>query len=376
MKKSICFICNTPQGFEAFLKGHAIELLYNYKVTVISNFNNYNLKNIPKSIYIISLPFKRKISLSYDLFSLLKLYYVISKNNFDVTLSISPKSGLLTSIASFIAFTPRRIHWFTGQVWVHKTGFYKKLLMFLDWLIAKLSTNLLVDSYSQKEFLYKKNIINRAKSYVLADGSVCGVDLNRFKPNERVRSEVRRILSINDNYKLIAFVGRLNKDKGIYDLINAFKIIKSKGYSVKLLLIGPDEENIIKRNSFIGKFQKNEIIYLGVKNNPEYWLNGCDIFCLPSYREGFGSVLIEASALKLPVVASKIYGIEDAVLDNVTGLLFKVGNLDDLVKTIIRLLEDNQLCKNLGCAGFERVKTKFSREILKKSFLNYINFKI
>ena len=86
--------------------------------------------------------------------------------------------------------------------------------------------------------------------------------------------------------------------------------------------------------------------------------------------------MIEASALKLPVVASKIYGIEDAVLDNVTGLLFKVGNLDDLVKTIIRLLEDNQLCKNLGCAGFERVKTKFSREILKKSFLNYINFRI
>ena len=92
-------------------------------------------------------------------------------------------------------------------------------------------------------------------------------------------------------------------------------------------MIGPDEENIIKKNSFIRKFHKNEIIYLGVKINPEYWLNGCDIFCLQSYRDLFGSVLIEASALKLPIIASKIYGIEDAVLDNVTGLLFKVGKV-------------------------------------------------
>lgn len=376
MKKSICFICSAPVTFQCFLKEHATELLNSHNVTLISNFDNYDIKKIPSSISTFSVPFKRKISLINDFFTLISLYYLINKNKFDVTLSISPKAGLLVSIASFISFTPIRIHWFTGQVWATKTGLYKKFLMSLDWLIANLSTNLLVDSFTQREFLYKKKIIKKIKSDVLASGSVNGVDTKRFKTSEKIRSEVREKLSINNKTKLIVFAGRLNKDKGIFDLIDAFTKIKKKGYLVKLLLIGTDEEKVIEKISTTENFLKSEIIYIGAKHNIEYWLNGCDIFCLPSYREGFGSILIEASALKLPIVASKIYGVEDAVLDKETGLLFSVGNINDLVKTIIVLLNDAKLCKQLGDSGFERVNKKFTQTILKKAFVEYINLKL
>ena len=373
MKKNICLVCTTPITFNCFLKEHAIELFDTYNVTLISNFNNYDLKNIPKKISIFSVPFKRKISILNDFYSLVKLYHLINRNKFDLTLSISPKAGFLVSIASFISFTPKRVHWFTGQVWVNKTGLYKKFLMSLDWLIASLSTNLLIDSFSQREFLPKKKIIKRTKSDVLAEGSVNGVDIKRFKISKKNRMQVRKNLSIDEKTKLLVFAGRINKDKGIYDLIEAFQKIKNKGYSVKLLLIGPDEEKIIKKISLTENFLNSEIIYIGPKYNLEYWLNGCDIFCLPSYREGFGSVLIEASALKLPIVATKIYGIEDAVLDKVTGFLYKAGDINALAKSIILLLENDNLCNKLGSAGFERVNRKFTREILKKEFIEYIN---
>ena len=185
MKKSICLVCTVPITFECFLKEHAIELLKHYKVTVISNFNNYDFKNMPSSISTLSVPFKRKVSLINDLYSLIKLFALINKNKFELTLSISPKTGFLVSIASLVASTPKRVHWFTGQVWVTKTGIYKKFLMSLDWLIGHLSTNLLVDSFSQREFLLSKNILNRTNSNVLADGSVNGVDTKRFKTNKK-----------------------------------------------------------------------------------------------------------------------------------------------------------------------------------------------
>tara|TARA_B100000242_G_scaffold207827_1_gene150885 strand:- start:836 stop:1975 length:1140 start_codon:yes stop_codon:yes gene_type:complete len=373
MKKSICFFCTAPITFQCFLKEHAIGLLNTYNVTLISNFENYEIRNIPSSIKVHSVPFKRKISLINDLYTLTKLYYLINKKKFDLTLSISPKAGLLVSIASFMSFTPVRIHWFTGQVWANKTGPYKKFLMFLDWLIANLSTNLLVDSLTQREFLYKKKIIKKINADVLAYGSVSGVDTKRFVASKKIRSQVREKLSINEETKLLVFAGRLNKDKGIFDLIEAFTIIKRKGFPVKLLLIGPDEEKIIKKISDTENFLNSEIIYLGPKYNIEYWLNGCDIFCLPSYREGFGNILIEASALKLPIVASKIYGIEDAVLDKVTGLLFNAGNVNELIKAIILLHKNDKLCKKLGDSGFERVNKKFTKTILNKAFFEYIN---
>lgn len=373
MKKSICFFCTAPITFQCFLKEHAIGLLNTYNVTLISNFENYEIKNIPGSIKVYSVPFKRKISLINDLYTLTKLHYLINKKKFDLTLSISPKAGLLVSIASFMSFTPIRIHWFTGQVWANKTGLYKKFLMSLDWLIANLSTNLLVDSITQREFLYKKKIIKKNNADVLAYGSVSGVDTKRFVASKKIRSQVREKLSINEETTLLVFAGRLNKDKGIFDLIEAFRIIKRKGFPVKLLLIGPDEEKIIKKISNTENFLNSEIIYLGPKYNIEYWLNGCDIFCLPSYREGFGNILIEASALKLPIVASKIYGIEDAVLDKVTGLLFNAGNVNELIKAIILLHNNDKLCKKLGNSGFERVTKKFTKTILNKAFFEYIN---
>ena len=375
MKKSICFFCTAPITFQCFLKEHAIGLLNTYNVTLISNFDDYDIRNIPSSIKVLSVPFKRKISLINDFYALIRLYFLINQNKFDLTLSISPKAGLLVSIASFLSFTPLRIHWFTGQVWANKTGLYKKFLMSLDWLIANLSTNLLVDSLTQREFLYKKKIIKKINSDVLAYGSVNGVDTKRFIASKKIRSQVRSKLSISENTKLIVFAGRLNKDKGIFDLIEAFTIIKRKGFPVKLLLIGPDEEKIIKKISNTENFLHSEIIYIGPKYNIEFWLNGCDIFCLPSYREGFGNILIEASALKLPIVASKIYGIEDAVLDKVTGLLFNPGNVNELVKAIILLHNDDQLCKKFGESGFERVNKKFTNTILKKAFFEYIKLR-
>ena len=331
----------------------------------IIDFEEYNIRHY-------DFPIKRSPNLIYDTIVLFRLIIHLIFNRYDIVHSVTPKSGLLLSIAGFLTCSKSRIHTFTGQVWANYTGFKRKVYINIDKLISILNTSLLTDSYSQMNFLINAGVVESNKISVLNKGSITGVDLNRFKPITKSRIFLREQLKITQSDFVIIFIGRLNFDKGIIDLTDAFTKINNK--NLHLIIVGPDEYNMI---SYINnRYLKNEINnlhFIKDTNTPEIYMNMSDLICLPSYREGFGNVIIEAAAVGVPSIVSDIYGLNDAIVDGETGLTFNVGNINDLQKKILLLLNDRSLLLKLSRNSKEFVIKNFNSKDLSMSLHNYYN---
>ena len=365
-KKSICFVATVEFAVDAFLLSHLKELSKFYDLTVIVNLKNSKFLIDQKiDVKLVNINFSREINIISDLFSLAKLMYLFLIKRYDAVHSITPKAGLLAMTASFLTFIPIRVHCFTGQVWVTKSGLSRLLLKLIDKVVGILSTQNIVDSRSQYKFLVKENVLKKDKSLVFGSGSVSGIDLLKFKPNKKVKVKLRNKLKIPPASFVFIFLGRLNSDKGIYDLIHSFKSADLK--SAYLLLIGPDEENIAT------KFKSNHsnIIFSGATSSPQDYLAASDILCLPSYREGFGNVVIEAAASGLPSIVSNIYGLSDAIIQNNTGLAHEPKDLKEITRLMIAVFNDRKLVANLGKAAKKRAISEFDSKILVKHWKDF-----
>jgi glycosyltransferase involved in cell wall biosynthesis len=267
-------------------------------------------------------------------------------------------------LAAFVALVPVRIHTFTGQVWVTKRGVKRLILKFFDKLIGSFATCVLADSPSQQDFLVAEGVLQRDKVQVIGAGSICGVDAVRFQPNNEAKQKVRNKFGIKPDAKVILFVGRLNRDKGMLDLAAAFNTIAKQYSDVVLLLVGAEEDVPFSQIQEICHAKSGCLHHVSFTATPEKYMAAADIFCLPSYREGFGMTIIEAAACGVPAVASRIYGITDAVEDGRTGLLFEAGNRAALIEKLQELITNNQLRLQLGNAARQRVIKLFSGETI------------
>lgn len=369
--KKICIVISTPMTVKAFLLKHIDTLSKEYEITIVSNSNldlsqEYKIKCLSKYI-----PINRKINFLEDIKSVILLYKFLKKENFNLVLSVSPKAGLISSISSFLARIENRIHFFTGQVWATKRGIFRFILKSVDKLIATLNTNNLIDSPSQKEFLIREKVIQDEKSTVLLKGSISGVDVNKFSFSEEIRLELKNKYKIKNSDIVFMFIGRLNTDKGIFDLVLAFDKLLKEYENVKLFLIGPDEENIENQICEFLKFKN--VIRIDYVSNPQEILNIADVLVLPSYREGFGTIVIEAASMGIPCIASNIYGLNDAIVNNKTGLLHKVKDIDDMIEKYEYLIENKNKIKEYGVNAKVRVYNNFKDEQLSNELKKYID---
>lgn len=372
MKRKICFIVAEIGTAQAFLKDHIAALSHKYDVYLVANIKDeINVKNLDvmdfKNINIC-----RKINIKADLKALYELYLYMRKMRFDAVHSVTPKAGLLTALASFVAGIPHRIHIYTGQVWATKKGVMRFLLMLMDKLIAVLDNHILVDGNSQRDFLLCNHIVSKERSQVLGAGSICGVNVKRFNPQIQIRKQERSSLKLAENYVVFVFLGRLNKDKGIFELLEAFNQLASQFDKVFLLLAGRDEEDCLNTISSYNAIKDGvNFKYIGITSTPEFILQAGDVFCLPSYREGFGSSVIEASCLGLPVICSDAYGVLDAMVENETGLRCKVGDIASLYRAMKLLYESVELRNRFGKAGRRRVLEQFDGAIVTREWIKY-----
>ncbi len=210
---------------------------------------------------------------------------------------------------------------------------------------------------------------------VLGNGSACGVDIKRFKYNSNSRHHIRTSLGIPEDAIVYLYLGRLNKDKGLQDLAHAFSELSEVLPNAHLLIVGPDEAGM--KDSLKSNLANHLTNYhsVGFTNKPEDYMASADIFCLPSYREGFGSVLIEAAAVGLPAVASRIYGIIDAVVEGETGILHQPKNITEIKQALITLSVDNDLRKKMSEKAIIRAHQLFSIELLVSEMHNYYHTK-
>ncbi|MDX1347436.1 MAG: glycosyltransferase [Thiomicrorhabdus chilensis] len=322
-----------------------------------------------------SIDIPRQIHVFKDLKALWQLWRFFRQHRFDIVHSTTPKAGLLCALAAKLAGVPIRLHTFTGQPWVTLGGLKRRLAIGADKLIVRLNTQCYTDSPSQTRFMEQQGIAPLNTLQTLNQGSLAGVDLSRFNPErfkEDERQALKRELGLTDDAVSLLFVGRISKDKGIVELVHAFEKLLKTHPECYLLLTGPLELNAEEsgRLGFDQPDSESHIILTGYTPEPEAYMAISDLLCLPSYREGFGTVVIEAAAMGLPTVASRIYGLTDAVVDHETGLLVAAKQVEPLYLALKQLVEQPGLRQNMGTQAQARAQTLFDEKIMNQRLLD------
>ena len=370
--KKICFVAAIELSICVFMVEHLKRLSSEHSITVAVNTDNVDfLKPYGLDVQVFPVKILRRPLPVSDMLALLKLYRFFRREDFDAVHSITPKAGFISMFAACLAGIPIRIHTFTGQVWATAKGMKRWFLKGMDKLIARCATHILADSNSQQDFIVKEGVVPREKSSVIGNGSICGVDSIRFRPDPETRKKLREQLSIPEDDIIFLFLGRLTFDKGLLDLAGAFSRLCRIKKDIHLLIAGPDEEGIKGRILSICGDYRNRIHFCDFTDTPEKFMAAADVFCMPSHREGFGIVVIEAGAAQIPSIGTRIYGVVDAIEDNVTGYLYAPGNIGELAEKMLKMIDGPTVGLEMGRRARERAIRLFSKDYVADAFFSF-----
>jgi len=371
-ERTVLFVATTPFAINAFLARHVAALSEHYRVVVCTNFDAYEVSpSLLKYAEMQHIAFARKVAPVTDFRCLLQLFAVIRQYRPSVIHSITPKAGLLGMMAGLLGRVPNRWHTFTGQVWATRLGFARSALKALDRLIVLFATRVFADSASQCRLLRDEGVVRDGQIGMLGAGSIAGVDLKRFCPNAANYERLRKQMGTDPHACVFLFVGRLAKDKGVFDLVQAFRELTTVERGIELWVVGPDEEGWLLALQELAEGCNAPIRWHGATPAPEHFMAAADVLLLPSYREGFGSVIIEAAACGIPAIAYRIDGVIDAVVDGSSGLLVEVNRPTAFASAMKRMAGDRELRLRLGRQAQDRAIRDFSSERVTNVWLEF-----
>lgn len=374
MRKKICFIASAPTGIVSFHRTNFEKISEEFDIYVIANFTDKSVfvgLNI-KDAYPVNIA--RRPTIFENIKAISAMYKIFKEQQFDCFVSMSSNASIIASIAGFLAKVPHRIRIFTGQIWANMHGWKRCFFKMIDKTTVALNTELLADGKPQLQYLVKNGILKEGQATVLANGSICGVDIEKFKPASNIRDMERRKINVSEEVVVFSFMGRVNRDKGTFELLEAANRLFAEVNDAALVLIGNMEGLTTDVLNHYPNLQvgKNVILY-GFTKEPYHALQLADVFCLPSYREGFGMSAIEAASLALPVICSDAYGLQDSFVPNHTGLQCKVADASTLYHCMRELYFDKTLRTTYGSNGRNRVVEKFNKKLVSTAWLKYMH---
>lgn len=368
-KLKICRVATVPFVFQNHLFDTILKTMAEGHVVTLVCSDDKEITELKKisGLKIVTLNIEREISIFKDLISLIRLIFFFLTNRFDVVHSVTQKAGLLSALAGFVTRIPIRLHTFTGQPWMFKKGLVRFVSKKCDWLMTFLNTMCYADSRSQKQYLIDEGVGKDAKISVLGSGSLAGVDTKKFRLDQfssEDRLSFRKELNIPKDSFVINFTGRINSDKGFTEYIEAFQNLIQNHFDVYWVIVGPFEEkkDPLPREQIDFLESHERIRLIGYTKEPQKYFYLSDVFCMPSYREGFGNVVIEAACLGLPTVATKAVGLMDSVVDGHTGLLVPLKDSQALFEALKSVYQDKDLLKKLGRNANERALQEFDKD--------------
>ena len=366
--KKICFITTIPLTLKSFVINTAIYIHQNtdWDISFICSYDADFARDLPDYIHYFPVTMKRGISFS-GIKSIIEMFKIFKRENFDLIQYSTPNASLYAAISGKVAGVPVRLYCQWGMAFIGFHGLKRKIFEIEEKFVCSLSTWIEPDSSSNLTLAHEIGLYPKHKGAVIWNGSACGVDLKKFNIayKERYRIAIRSRLNIPLNAFVFGFVGRITRDKGINELLEAFRRISSRNCYIYLLMVGPNEtgENV---NSELYQWSKNssQIRYIGYTSVVEQYLAAMDTYILPSYREGFGMSVIEAEAMGVPVIVTDIPGPIDAMKDQKTGIIVKKADIDSLENAMDVLYVNPEKTKKMGQNGYIFAMTEFNQEQL------------
>lgn len=357
--------------------GHEIHLVTDDEEDIEFSRRNHIIYN--------RIPIIRAISPMGDIGTIKKLMQLIRREKYDAVFGHTPKGAMVAMIAAKLAGVKTRVYYRHGLIYTTAKGLKRSILKTVERLTAACATHIVNVSPSLSKLAVKDHLNSSRKQTVIGLGTCGGIDtidiFNPTKVSQEKVSALRHALGVPDNAYVVGFCGRLCRDKGIIELIEGFRIFQQAHPDIVscLLLVGPYDARDILPPQVKDEIEENHSIVApgSVSHHflPDYY-SLMDVFVFPSYREGFGMTVLEASAMRIPVLVSRSHGCVDSIRENITGCYIDITS-----QSIASGLSDMlvpQLRQRLGNAGRDFVTENFERtrmwprilDLYKQFFLN------
>lgn len=320
-KKKMCVVTTIPLSL-IFFKGQLRFLSRVFEVTAVSS-ESEKLAEIGRQegVAVHCIPMKRPISLWNDLKGLVLFICWFRRVRPDIVHGNTPKGAFLSMLAARLVGVPVRIYMCHGLRYQGTHGLLKRLLMFMERMTCRCATQVLCVSFGVCDQLAKDGVCKKGKSKVVLNGSANGIDLSYYVREDEGREVWRKRLGIGNTDFVFSFVGRVVRDKGVNELVTAFNRLSREIRGIHLVIVGPGE-SALDPVSEVSKdiIQKNDCIHtVGMQSDIRPYVMLSDAFVLPSYREGFGQVLMEAGALGVPCITTDITGCNEIIQEGING---------------------------------------------------------
>jgi len=362
-KGSLCILTTVSLSIKSFYQGQLDAFnKAGFETTVICADDGELGDVLPAETDFVPVNFSRVLSPIRDIKTLWGLYRLFAHKRFDIIQYSTPKASLLGAIAAFAARAPVRIYILWGLYYMGQSGLKRFMFKTFERIICLLSTNIVPIAREMIDFVEAEGLTKSSKCAVMYNGSACGIDLQQFDPEKwrDSRNELRNNLNIPEYATVIGTVARLTGDKGINELVEAFGMLCDEVSLLYLLLVGDQEEKDRLQTASERAIRNNlKIKAVGWQKDPLPYYAAMDIFCLPTYREGFGKVNLEAQAMGLPVVSTNVIGPRESIENGVTGFLVEPRSSKVLIEPLKKLIQHVELRKQMGQNGRERIKQKF-----------------
>ena len=374
----ICIVSTISTTITAFF-GEQLNYLqkHGFDVTVITSTSAsiQNIGNkIPENVRILSVPMSRTVSPVEDIKALKSMIEIMKKEQFDIVQYVTPKGALFGALSSFIARVPVRLYLMWGLYYVTQKGIKRTIYKTIEKLICACSTAIAPDSIENCRVAVSEGLCRQNKVGLVGNGSANGVDMEYFNP-ENYQDQKKEIFSnyqIPEDAFVFGTIAAITGDKGINELIESFVQVEEKIKNTYLLFVGDvTEKDPVSEKTLLTIKEHPKIVHVGWQQDPPRFMAAMDVFVLPTYREGFGVVNIEASAMRLPVISTDVPGPREAIENNVTGILIPAKQIAPLVDAMIKLYSDSELRKVLGESGRQRVLEKFEQKVLWQAIVEH-----
>ena len=378
MKPKLIRITTVPISLKILLKDQLKFMNQYFNVIGVSS-QDKEMSDVEKDegIKTIELNMSREITPFKDLLSLIKMVFLLLKEKPEIVHTHTPKAGIVGMVASWITRVPNRLHTVAGLPVMETTGKKKKILLAVEKLTYACATKVYPNSYGLQKYIVNNMLTDKKKLKIIGYGSSNGIDTEYFHKTDEILLQAKQI---KNNYNLenkfiFCFVGRVVKDKGINELMYAFDKLSQKHKNISLFIVGQLEDKLdpISTSSHTILNNNNQIIYVGFQSDIRPYLAASDCFVLPTYREGFPNVVLQACSMELPCIVTDINGCNEIIEDYKNGLIVEPKNHNELYSTMNKIVEEEGLSTQLSLNSRNDIIKKYDRKVFHQYLLEEYN---